>query len=95
MTHQDCFIAIGPGRDDVDRRANRLRQAFEIPLGVRRQPVPGLNPTGALGPARHFFENRLHVLDRIGAIVAAFNAKPVVDPRLPEAMLYDEDGMPR
>lgn len=33
--------------------------------------------------------------DRIGAIVAAFNAKPVVDPRLPEAMLYDEDGMPR
>ena len=34
-------------------------------------------------------------LDRIGAIVAAFNAKPVVDPRLPEAMLYDEDGMPR
>ncbi|MFO1074852.1 MAG: type II toxin-antitoxin system VapB family antitoxin [Geminicoccaceae bacterium] len=34
-------------------------------------------------------------LDRIGAIVAAFNAKPVVDPRLPEAMLCDEDGMPR
>jgi antitoxin VapB len=33
--------------------------------------------------------------DRIRAIVRAYNAKPVVDPRTPEEMLYDEHGLPR
>lgn len=33
--------------------------------------------------------------DRIRAIVRTYNAKPVVDPRPPEEMLYDEHGLPR
>ncbi|MGH6909616.1 MAG: type II toxin-antitoxin system VapB family antitoxin [Phenylobacterium sp.] len=34
-------------------------------------------------------------LDRVRAIVRAYQAKPVVDPRQPEEMLYDEQGLPR
>lgn len=34
-------------------------------------------------------------LDRIRAIVRAYNAQPVVDPRTPEEMLYDEHGLPK
>lgn len=33
--------------------------------------------------------------DRIRAIVRAYNAKPVLDPRTPEEMLYDEKGLPK
>lgn len=33
--------------------------------------------------------------DRIRAIVRAYNAKPVVDPRTPEEMFYDEHGLPK
>lgn len=34
-------------------------------------------------------------MDRIQAIVRAYNALPVVDPRTPEEMLYDEHGLPK
>jgi antitoxin VapB len=33
--------------------------------------------------------------ERIEAIVRAYNAKPVYDPRTPEEMLYDENGLPK
>ncbi len=33
--------------------------------------------------------------DRIRAIVRAYNAKPVVDLRTPEEMLYDDRGLPK
>ena len=33
-------------------------------------------------------------VDRVMAIVRAYNAKPVVDPRTPEEMLYDDRGLP-
>jgi antitoxin VapB len=34
-------------------------------------------------------------LERIRDIVRAYNAKPVLDPRTPEEMLYDEHGLPK
>lgn len=34
-------------------------------------------------------------LDRIRAIVRAYNAQPVIDPRTAEEMLYDEHGLPK
>lgn len=34
-------------------------------------------------------------MDRIRAIVRAYNALPVIDPRTPEEMLYDEHGLPK
>jgi antitoxin VapB len=34
-------------------------------------------------------------LERIREIVRAYNTKPVVDPRTPEEMLYDEHGLPK
>jgi len=33
--------------------------------------------------------------DNIRTIVRAYNAKPVIDPRTPEEMLYDEHGLPK
>jgi antitoxin VapB len=33
--------------------------------------------------------------DRIRDLVRAYNVKPVVDPRTPEEMLYDEHGLPK
>lgn len=34
-------------------------------------------------------------VDRIQAIVRAYQSKPVVDPRAPDDALYDRDGLPR
>lgn len=34
-------------------------------------------------------------VDRIQAIVRAYRSKPVVDPRVPDDVLYDLDGLPR
>ena len=33
-------------------------------------------------------------LERTGDIIRAYDAKPVLDPRTPEEMLYDERGLP-
>src|SRR3989344_1031369 len=59
MAQNGGFVAVRTRRNNVDRRADQLFDAFDVSTGVSWQLFQGFGTHGRLGPARHLFVHRL------------------------------------
>ena len=66
MTQNDGFVAVRARRNNVDRRADQLFNAFDVSASVSWQLFQGLGAHGRFGPARHFFVHRLQAYVAVG-----------------------------
>src|SRR5258708_3838077 len=67
MAAHDGFLALGPGRDEVDRYPGELLDALQVRARRRRQRVVRLDADGALHPARQLLVHRVAALELLGA----------------------------
>src|SRR5690606_8007067 len=63
MTAQDGFVALGAGRDHIDRDLADFLDAMQVGACLLRQRVPALRAEGRAAPALHGLVDRLAACD--------------------------------